>query len=143
MNGYRKIAELLRRAGWLINDKRVERIWRREGLKVPRKQPKRGRLTRRRFIPTYWPDAFEAVLQSCEIMVGIAEREPDQDFSTNDRNYLDALVSRLAGTLEFDDNRPARARRCPHRSSTSVDDREAAAVANHDERRLTSATLSL
>ena len=43
-SGYRKIAELLRRAGWLVNDKRVERIWRREGLKVPRKQPKRGRL---------------------------------------------------------------------------------------------------
>jgi hypothetical protein len=42
--GYRKIAELLRRAGWTINDKRVERIWRREGLKVPLKQPKRGRL---------------------------------------------------------------------------------------------------
>ena len=38
--GYRKIAELLRRAGWLVNDKRVERIWRREGLKVPAKQPK-------------------------------------------------------------------------------------------------------
>jgi transposase InsO family protein len=35
--GYRKIAELLRQAGWTINDKRVERIWRREGLKVPRK----------------------------------------------------------------------------------------------------------
>ena len=31
-------------AGWLVNDKRVERIWRREGLKVPHKQPKRGRL---------------------------------------------------------------------------------------------------
>ena len=42
--GYRKIAELLRRAGWLVNDKRVERIWRREGLKVPHKQPKRRRL---------------------------------------------------------------------------------------------------
>jgi HTH-like domain len=42
--GYRKIAELLRQAGWIINDKRVERIWRREGLKVPPKQPKRGRL---------------------------------------------------------------------------------------------------
>src|SRR5205085_6720945 len=42
--GYRKIAELLRRAGWLINDKRVERIWRREGLKVPVRQPKRARL---------------------------------------------------------------------------------------------------
>src|SRR6266404_9812806 len=42
--GYRKIAELLRKAGWIINDRRVERIWRREGLKVPPKQPKRGRL---------------------------------------------------------------------------------------------------
>ena len=42
--GYRKIAALLRYAGWLVNDKRVERIWRREGLKVPKKQPKRGRL---------------------------------------------------------------------------------------------------
>src|SRR5262249_17240118 len=42
--GYRKIAELLRQAGWTINDKRVERIWQREGLKVPHKQPKRGRL---------------------------------------------------------------------------------------------------
>ncbi len=42
--GYRKIAELLRRAGWFVNDKRVERIWRREGLKVPTRQPKRGRL---------------------------------------------------------------------------------------------------
>src|SRR5271154_986112 len=42
--GYRKIAGLLEQAGWLVNDKRVERIWRREGLKVPDKQPKRGRL---------------------------------------------------------------------------------------------------
>jgi putative transposase len=42
--GYRKIAALLRDAGWRGNDKRVERIWRREGLKVPQKQPKRGRL---------------------------------------------------------------------------------------------------
>jgi putative transposase len=42
--GYRKIAALLRDAGWLVSDARVERIWRREGLKVPQKQPKRGRL---------------------------------------------------------------------------------------------------
>ena len=42
--GYRKIAEFLRRAGGQVNDKRVERLWRREGLKVPAKQPKRGRL---------------------------------------------------------------------------------------------------
>ena len=43
--GYRKIAEMLRTmAGWVVNDKRVERIWRREGLKVPARHPKRGRL---------------------------------------------------------------------------------------------------
>ena len=35
---------LLRESGWKVNRKRVERIWRREGLKVPARQPKRGRL---------------------------------------------------------------------------------------------------
>jgi putative transposase len=43
-SGYRKVTALLRDAGWLVNAKRVERIWRREGLKVPPRQPKRGRL---------------------------------------------------------------------------------------------------
>jgi putative transposase len=42
--GYRRVTALLRSAGWTVNRKRVERIWRREGLKVPQKQPKRGRL---------------------------------------------------------------------------------------------------
>ncbi len=42
--GYRRIAALLRDAGWQVNDKRVERLWRREGLKVPSRQPKKGRL---------------------------------------------------------------------------------------------------
>jgi transposase InsO family protein len=42
--GYRRITALLRREGWPVNHKRVERIWRQEGLKVPQKQPKRGRL---------------------------------------------------------------------------------------------------
>jgi len=42
--GYRRIAALLRDAGWQVNDKRGERLWRREGLKVPVKQPKKGRL---------------------------------------------------------------------------------------------------
>ena len=42
--GYRMITGLLRNEGWRVNHKRVERIWRREGLKVPQKQPKRGRL---------------------------------------------------------------------------------------------------
>ncbi len=40
--GYRRITALLRHEGWTVNAKRVERIWRREGLKVPKKQPNRG-----------------------------------------------------------------------------------------------------
>ena len=42
--GYRRVAALLRDVGWQVNDKRIERLWRREGLKVPRKQPNKGRL---------------------------------------------------------------------------------------------------
>ena len=42
--GYRRIREMLVAEGWRVNVKRVYRIWRREGLKVPTKQPKRGRL---------------------------------------------------------------------------------------------------
>ena len=42
--GYRMITGMLNNSGWHVNHKRVERIWRREGLKVPQKQPKNGRL---------------------------------------------------------------------------------------------------
>lgn len=44
--GYRRITAMLNNSdnGWCVNHKRVERIWRREGLKVPKKQPKRSRL---------------------------------------------------------------------------------------------------
>lgn len=42
--GYRRITALLQIEGWEVNHKRVERIWRKEGLKVPARQPKRGRL---------------------------------------------------------------------------------------------------
>lgn len=42
--GYRRIAALLRSAGWQVGKDRVQCIWRREGLKVPAKQRPRGRL---------------------------------------------------------------------------------------------------
>ena len=40
--GYRMVTGLLNNAGWHVNHKRVERIWRREGLKDPQKQKKKG-----------------------------------------------------------------------------------------------------
>ena len=39
--GYRRIAALLRDVGWQVNDKRIEHLWRREGLKAPRNNPRR------------------------------------------------------------------------------------------------------
>jgi hypothetical protein len=60
--GYRRITALLQNQGWPVNNKKVERIWRLEGLKVPQKQPKRGRLWLNAFrvcacdqnVPTMW-----------------------------------------------------------------------------------------
>ena len=42
--GYRKIAALLRAEGWVVNHKKVERIWREEGLQLPQRHKKRKRL---------------------------------------------------------------------------------------------------
>ena len=42
--GDRLITGMLRNEDWQANHKRIERLWRREGLKVPHKQPKRSRL---------------------------------------------------------------------------------------------------
>ncbi len=42
--GYRRITTMLRGEGWQVNHKRIERLWRREGLRGPQKQPKRRRL---------------------------------------------------------------------------------------------------
>jgi len=42
--GYRRITALLHLDAWHVNHKRVERIWRQQGLKIPKRQPKRGRL---------------------------------------------------------------------------------------------------
>jgi transposase InsO family protein len=49
--GYRRITALLRREGWRINPKRTWRLWKEEGLKLPRKRPKRrieGKTEKRR-----------------------------------------------------------------------------------------------
>jgi transposase InsO family protein len=42
--GYKRITALLNQEGWKVNHKRVFRVWREEGLKVPAKQPKKARL---------------------------------------------------------------------------------------------------
>jgi putative transposase len=61
--GYRRITALVNREGYHVNHKRVYRIWREEGLKVPQKQPKRGRLWLNLSDPLYTLDSFLTVLR--------------------------------------------------------------------------------
>ncbi len=65
--GYRRVWAMLRREGWAVNKKRVQRLWREAGLKVPAKERKRRRLgtsengcTRRRaeYIDHVWSYDF-------------------------------------------------------------------------------------
>ena len=42
--GYRKITQLLRMEGWVVNHKKIERLWREEGLQLPHRHKKRKRL---------------------------------------------------------------------------------------------------
>lgn len=53
--GYRRITALLRADGWRVNMKRVYRIWRREWLKVPQKQPIKRR--QEKWLPVFRPSA--------------------------------------------------------------------------------------
>jgi len=85
--GYRQITNLLRIEGWAVNHKRVERIWRQEGLKVPRRQPKRGRLWLNdgsciRLRPLHknhvWSYDFVSTRQCLAIKVGRKTRAHDE-----------------------------------------------------------------
>jgi transposase InsO family protein len=64
--GYRRITALLRADDWRVNAKRVQRIWRREGLKVPARQPKRGRLPPQAFVATS-PSNFLLKISATEL----------------------------------------------------------------------------
>ncbi len=50
--GYRRAHALLRQEGWEVNRKRVQRVWREQGLRVPRRRRKRQRLANQRFRPS-------------------------------------------------------------------------------------------
>ena len=67
--GYRRVTAMLRSEGWRVNHKRVERIWKMEGLKVPQKQPKRGRLWLNDGSCICWVSAIIGHLQTEEIRV--------------------------------------------------------------------------
>jgi hypothetical protein len=73
--GYRKVAALLRQAGWTINDKRVERIWQREGLTTQARQALAGR----RILHS----AAAAAAQSLSGSTILSRTAPTRDASTS------------------------------------------------------------
>ena len=102
--GYRRITALLWREGWKINHKRVERIWRREGLKVPQKQPKRKRLWLNegscvRLRPQYrdhvWSYDF--------VMARTHDGRPVKILTLMDEHSRECLALRVARTLTSQD----------------------------------------
>jgi hypothetical protein len=104
--GYRRVSALLHAAGWLANHKRMERIWRREGLKVPRRQQKRGRLwlndgscIRLRPDPSAEPGPqFGAGLESVQIDTFVLQ--PQRQPRTNPRAPpVEKAASRSPGSL--------------------------------------------
>lgn len=73
--GYRKITTMLRSEGWRVNHKRIERLWRIEGLKVPSRQPKRKRLWLAdgsciRLRPEYWNHVWSYDFVHCRTYDG-------------------------------------------------------------------------
>jgi len=62
--GYRRITAMLQREGWRVNHKRVERIWRQEGLESTRETAKaRQIVAERRFLPTAAPGISQSCLE--------------------------------------------------------------------------------
>ena len=73
--GYRMITGMLNNSGWYLEHKRVERLRRREGLKVPQKQPKKGRA---------WLNHSRDIASRCPAGQGMEEqllREPQRTVS--------------------------------------------------------------
>jgi len=102
--GYRRITALLQLEGWHINHKRVERIWRQEGLIVPKKQPKRGRLWLNdgsclRLKPEYpghvW--SYDFVLERTH------DRRPFRTLNVIDEYTRECLAIRVARKLNHED----------------------------------------
>lgn len=101
--GYKRITALLKTEGWQINHKRVERIWREEGLKVPTRQKKRGRLYLNdgsciRLRP-YWPNhvwSYDFVADR------LANGQPLRLLTVIDEYTRKCLAIRVERTLKSD-----------------------------------------
>ena len=91
--GYRRVTDMLRIEGWGVKHKRVERIWRQEGLKVPQRQPKRGRAVAQRRIV----HPAEAAVSGPRLVV--RHGPPEYLRSDNGPEFTAKLVRRWLGRV--------------------------------------------
>jgi len=102
--GYKRITALLKTEGWHVNHKRVERLWREESLKVPKRQKKRGRLYLNdgsciRLRPS-WPHhvwSYDFVADR------LANGQPIRMLTVIDEYTRKCLAIRVGRTLKSDD----------------------------------------
>jgi len=102
--GYRRVTALLSLEGWSVNHKRVERIWRQEGLKVPLKQPKRGRLwLNDGSIVRLWPEFPKHVWSYDFMQDHTQDGNPFRILNIIDEYTRECLAVRVARSLTHKD----------------------------------------
>jgi transposase InsO family protein len=102
--GYRRITAMLRIEGWKVNHKRVERIWRQEGLKVPQKQPKRKRLwLRDGSCIRLRPESRDHVWSYDMAMIRTSEGRPVRILATIDEYTRECLSLHVARRIRHQD----------------------------------------
>jgi transposase InsO family protein len=99
--GYRRIHAILRREGWACNRKRVQRLWREEGLRLP-PRPKRRRRGKR--MPGHVTAACPNQVWALDFVVDqTADGRPIKILTVTDEHTREALATRAARRLGADD----------------------------------------
>lgn len=102
--GYRRITALLRVEGWYVNHKRVERLWRQEGLKVPKKQAKKGRLYLNDGSCIRLKPCWESHVWSYDFVSDrLANGKKIRMLTVIDEFTRECLAIKVAGSLKSDD----------------------------------------
>jgi len=93
-SNYGRITALLRQEGWTVNAKRVERIWRCEGLKIPHRQPKRGRLWLAEFNLSFLEDAVQD--GDCPRIIRLQAADEERAFESRQIGVTTRAVQNVA-----------------------------------------------
>jgi transposase InsO family protein len=116
--GYRRMHALLRREGWSCNRKRVQRLWRDEGLRLP---PRRRRRRRGRRMPGHVSAVCPNQVWALDFVVDrTADGRPIKILTITDEYTREALATPAARRITADDTVDVLEQVVAHRGSTPV-----------------------